>query len=170
MRQPLGGAMGGGNTALQGPRLVMRDTVHLFDPGARHHHVLATEGTSTTSQGTNQADSPPSERDPSDSGRHPKRHRQDTCMVLRLEVCNLMLATHSCRVDQQSHCLSTWIRLSTPTHLVEDHWRMLSLLDCTEGQGHITGVVGSSIFLVLGSQRRPVSTWCLCTASAGAHS
>ncbi|CAL8471570.1 g11112 [Coccomyxa elongata] len=49
MRQPLSGAAGGGNAALQGPRLVMRDTVHLFDPGARHHHVLATEGTATTS-------------------------------------------------------------------------------------------------------------------------
>lgn len=52
MRQPVSGAVGGGNSALQGPRLVMRDTVHLFDPGARHHHVLATEGTATTSPGT----------------------------------------------------------------------------------------------------------------------
>lgn len=37
--------------ALQGRRLVMRDNVHLFDPGAEHHEVLATEGTAATSQG-----------------------------------------------------------------------------------------------------------------------
>ena len=36
---------------LQGHRLVMRDNVHLFDPGAEHHEVLATEGTATTSPG-----------------------------------------------------------------------------------------------------------------------
>ena len=38
-------------SALQGRRLVMRDNVHLFDPGAEHHEVLATEGTAATSQG-----------------------------------------------------------------------------------------------------------------------
>ncbi len=59
MRQPLSGAAGSGNTALQGPRLVMRDTVHLFDPGARHHHVLATEGTATASPGTIKTGWPP---------------------------------------------------------------------------------------------------------------
>ncbi len=37
--------------ALQGRRLVMRDNVHLFDPGAEHHEVLATEGTGATSAG-----------------------------------------------------------------------------------------------------------------------
>ena len=37
--------------ALQGRRLVMRDNVHLFDPGAEHHEVLATEGTGATSPG-----------------------------------------------------------------------------------------------------------------------
>ena len=36
---------------LQGHRLVMRDNVHLFDPGAEHHEMLATEGTATTSPG-----------------------------------------------------------------------------------------------------------------------
>ena len=36
---------------LQGRRLVMRDNVHLFDPGAEHHEVLATEGTGATSPG-----------------------------------------------------------------------------------------------------------------------
>ena len=37
--------------ALQGRRLVMRDNVHLFDPGAEHHEVLASEGTAATSPG-----------------------------------------------------------------------------------------------------------------------
>ncbi len=37
--------------ALQGRRLVMRDNIHLFDPGAEHHEVLATEGTGATSPG-----------------------------------------------------------------------------------------------------------------------
>lgn len=53
MRQPL--VMAVGSAALQGPRLVMRDTVHLFNPGARHHHVLATEGTASSSPGTAKA-------------------------------------------------------------------------------------------------------------------
>ena len=41
----------GSAPAVQGQRLVMRDNVHLFDPGAEHHEVLATEGTSATSPG-----------------------------------------------------------------------------------------------------------------------
>ena len=36
---------------LQGHRLVMRDNIHLFDPGAEHHEVLATEGSAATSPG-----------------------------------------------------------------------------------------------------------------------
>ncbi len=57
MRQPVIGEVN--STALQGPRLVMRDAVHLFDPGARHHHVLATEGTATSSPGKHHASSCP---------------------------------------------------------------------------------------------------------------
>ena len=53
MRQPL--VMAVGSAALQGRRLVMRDTVHLFNPSARHHHVLATEGTASSSPGTAKA-------------------------------------------------------------------------------------------------------------------
>ena len=34
-----------------GPRLVMRDGVHLFDPLANHHHVLAQHGAATTAPG-----------------------------------------------------------------------------------------------------------------------
>lgn len=45
--QPGGGARPG----LEGPRLVMRDALHLFSPGARHHDVLATEGTASSSSG-----------------------------------------------------------------------------------------------------------------------
>lgn len=41
----------GSAPAVQGQRLVMRDNVHLFDPGAEHHEVLATEGTGATSPG-----------------------------------------------------------------------------------------------------------------------
>ena len=35
-----------------GPRLVMRDGVHLFDPTALHHKVLAQRGVATTAAGT----------------------------------------------------------------------------------------------------------------------
>ena len=35
-----------------GPRLVMRDGVHLFDPTAPHHKVLAQRGVATTAAGT----------------------------------------------------------------------------------------------------------------------
>lgn len=34
-----------------GPRLVMRDGVHLFDPTAHHHKVLAQRGVATTAPG-----------------------------------------------------------------------------------------------------------------------
>jgi len=34
-----------------GPRLVMRDGVHLFDPTAAHHKVLAQRGVATTAPG-----------------------------------------------------------------------------------------------------------------------
>ena len=34
-----------------GPRLVMRDGVHLFDPLATHHRVLAQHGVATTAPG-----------------------------------------------------------------------------------------------------------------------
>ena len=46
-----GSAASRSQPGLQGHRLVMRDNVHLFDPGAEHHEVLATEGTATTSPG-----------------------------------------------------------------------------------------------------------------------
>jgi hypothetical protein len=49
LRQPLPAA--GSCGRLHGPRLVMRDAVHLFSPGARHHHVLAREGTASPSPG-----------------------------------------------------------------------------------------------------------------------
>lgn len=48
LRQPLPAGSGG---RLDGHRLIMRDAVHLFSPGARHHHVLATEGTASASHG-----------------------------------------------------------------------------------------------------------------------
>ncbi len=35
-----------------GPRLVMRDGVHLFDPTAPHHKVLAQRGVATMAAGT----------------------------------------------------------------------------------------------------------------------
>ncbi len=44
-------AGGGARPGLEGPRLVMRDALHLFSPGARHHDVLATEGTASSSSG-----------------------------------------------------------------------------------------------------------------------
>ena len=40
-----------GAPGMQGRRLVMRDNVHLFDPGSEQHEVLATEGTASTSPG-----------------------------------------------------------------------------------------------------------------------
>ncbi len=49
---PIGARSGNrGAEGLEGPRLVMRDAVHLFSPGARHHHILATEGTGSHSPG-----------------------------------------------------------------------------------------------------------------------
>ena len=45
------GSANSGALGLQGRRLVMRDNVHLFDPGSEQHEVLATEGTASTSPG-----------------------------------------------------------------------------------------------------------------------
>ena len=45
------GSANSGAQGLQGRRLVMRDNVHLFDPGSEQHEVLATEGTASTSPG-----------------------------------------------------------------------------------------------------------------------
>lgn len=45
------GSANSGAPGLQGRRLVMRDNVHLFDPGSEQHEVLATEGTASTSPG-----------------------------------------------------------------------------------------------------------------------
>lgn len=50
------GGSAGARSGLAGPRLVMRDAVHLFCPGARHHHVLATEGTAAMSPGARMHD------------------------------------------------------------------------------------------------------------------
>ena len=41
-----------------GPRLVMRDGVHLFDPTASHHKVLAQRGVATTAAGTSSLATP----------------------------------------------------------------------------------------------------------------
>ena len=57
MQDPFGDVGQSGADALPGPasgredRLVYRDGVHLFDPLAQHHQVLAEEGRSASSAG-----------------------------------------------------------------------------------------------------------------------
>ena len=82
---------------LQGHRLVMRDNVHLFDPGAEHHEVLATEGTATTLPGK-----------PHLPIQFKARRAPETEYALRM-ICNMPHRGHSHHIAWQA----------TPSHSIQ---------------------------------------------------
>ena len=80
MPETAGPAASRSQPGLQGHRLVMRDNVHLFDPGAEHHEVLATEGTATTSRSNSTMVPSPAYID--DAGRMQARRTSTLCSCM----------------------------------------------------------------------------------------